>query len=35
MLALITLFGVEIGLNLLLWVGKLAWTYRKAQSNYN
>lgn len=33
MLALITLFGVEIGLNLLLWVGKLAWTYRKAQNN--
>jgi hypothetical protein len=34
MLALITLFGVEIGLNLLLWVGKLAWTYRKAQNNH-
>jgi hypothetical protein len=33
MLALITLFGFEIGLNLLLWVGKLAWTYRKAQKN--
>lgn len=33
MLALITLFGVEIGLNLLLWVGKLAWTYHKATNN--
>ncbi len=33
MLALITLFSVEIGLNLLLWVGKLAWTYRKAEKN--
>lgn len=30
MLALITLFGVEIGLNLLLWVGKLAFTVKKA-----
>ncbi|NJL63542.1 MAG: hypothetical protein HC903_19045 [Methylacidiphilales bacterium] len=30
MLALITLFGVEIGLNLLLWVGKLAFTAKRA-----
>lgn len=29
-LALITLFGVEIGLNLLLWVGKLAFTVKQA-----
>lgn len=29
-LALITLFGVEIGLNLLLWVGKLAFTAKRA-----
>jgi hypothetical protein len=31
-LALITLFGVELGLNLLLWVGKLAFTINRTQS---
>jgi hypothetical protein len=30
MFALITLFGVEIALNLLLWVGKLAFTMKRA-----
>jgi hypothetical protein len=30
MFALITLFGVEIALNLLLWVGKLAFTVKRA-----
>lgn len=29
-LALVTLFGVEIALNLLLWVGKLAFTAKRA-----
>lgn len=32
-LALITLFGVEIALNLLLWVGKLAFTVKKASQS--
>jgi hypothetical protein len=35
MFALITLFGVEIALNLLLWVGKLAFTVRRASEPRN